>query len=106
MSDRPPSAIRAYTAATHEDIFSTQYPVPSTERPLYGLTLHLLMSTVVFRWLAPMEITFKAYASKPGVLVGTASFPKGFSTMGCGSNKQLATHFPEVRFEIWLAQHW
>ena len=44
---------------------------------------------------AEMDVTFKAYAAKPSIVVGTASFPKGFSTKGCGSNEQLSTHFPE-----------
>ena len=44
---------------------------------------------------ASMEATFKAYASKPNVVVGTASFPKDVDTSGCGGNSALSTHFPE-----------
>lgn len=42
-----------------------------------------------------MDLTFKSYASKPGVMVGTASFAKDISTAGCGKNTAQSTHFPE-----------
>ena len=44
---------------------------------------------------ADMDVTFKSYASKPGVMVGTASFSKDISTAGCGPNSAQSTHFPE-----------
>lgn len=43
---------------------------------------------------AGMHLTFKAYAAKPSVVVGTASFPTTISTAGCGANTDLSTHFP------------
>ena len=41
-----------------------------------------------------MDITFKRYAAASNFLVGTASFPAGLNTSGCGSNQQISTRFP------------
>jgi hypothetical protein len=43
---------------------------------------------------ASMDLTFKAYAARPSVVVGTASFPTNISTAGCGGNTDLSTRFP------------
>lgn len=43
---------------------------------------------------ALMKVTFKQYASKPSIGVGTASFPEGLDTSNCGSNSALSTQFP------------
>jgi hypothetical protein len=44
---------------------------------------------------AAVDYTFQSYASKPGTMVGTATFPKTINTAGCGGNGDLSTHFPE-----------
>ena len=41
-----------------------------------------------------MDITFKRYTAASNFLVGTASFPAGLNTSGCGSNQQISTRFP------------
>jgi hypothetical protein len=43
---------------------------------------------------AQMELLFKNFASG-SVAAATATFPQAINTKGCGSNKQLSTHFPE-----------
>jgi len=39
-------------------------------------------------------VAFSRYAAHPELVVGTASFPLGLDTAGCGTNKQLSTQFP------------
>ena len=41
-----------------------------------------------------MELTFKHYAARPQLVVGTAAFPQGLNTSGCGANTDLSTQFP------------
>jgi hypothetical protein len=41
-----------------------------------------------------VDLTFKAFAATPGIAVGTATFPQGVDTKGCGGNAALSTHFP------------
>jgi hypothetical protein len=47
-------------------------------------------------YAAAVDFTFKGYASSPQLAVGTASFPDGLNTSGCGSNTALSTNFPAV----------
>jgi hypothetical protein len=41
-----------------------------------------------------VDYTFQSYASAPGTMIGTASFPKTIPS-ACGPNSALSTHFPE-----------
>lgn len=43
-----------------------------------------------------MDITFKRYAAASNFLVGTATFPAGLNTSGCGTNQQISTRFPTI----------